>query len=70
MDRKIFEAGFQVQRSRQDRRVTPYAAAPYLTGEGFVLCDRREGGDRRARAAAQAQSGGESAPPQELRHMQ
>jgi hypothetical protein len=40
-------------RARQDRRRTPRTAPPYLTEEGMVLVDRREGCDRRAAPAGQ-----------------
>lgn len=41
-----------VPRGREDRRKARNAAPPYLTEEGLVLVDRREGRDRRAVAAA------------------
>lgn len=37
-----------VPRAREDRRKTRSFAPPYLTEEGLVLVDRREGRDRRA----------------------
>lgn len=39
---------FIVARQPFDRRQTRTAAPPYLTEEGLVLVDRREGRDRRA----------------------
>lgn len=36
-----------VQRNKDDRRVASRVAPPYLTEEGIVMIDRREGNDRR-----------------------
>lgn len=47
MDQALAEVGFVIERSREERRTAPHAAPPYLTEDGFVLYDRREGGDRR-----------------------
>lgn len=47
MNQELLETGFIVQRERRERRVAGFCPPPYLTSEGFVLFDRREGGDRR-----------------------
>jgi len=60
MDQAFADVGFVVERSREDRRVAPHAAPPYLTEEGFVLVDRREGGERRG--SRNADDSGASVP--------
>lgn len=46
MDQDFLESDLLVERSREDRRVAAYQPPPYVTDEGFVLYDRREGGER------------------------
>ncbi|QAU34072.1 hypothetical protein [Janthinobacterium sp. 17J80-10] len=47
MDQAFADVSFVVERSSEDRRVAQHMAPPYLTDEGFILYDRREGGERR-----------------------
>lgn len=47
MDQAFNDVSFVVERSHEDRRVAQHMAPPYLTEEGFILYDRREGGERR-----------------------
>ncbi|TCS34732.1 hypothetical protein EDC30_11264 [Paucimonas lemoignei] len=49
MDLDFQESRVMVERAREERRVAPHKAPPYVTEEGFVLYDRREGRDRRRR---------------------
>lgn len=49
MDQELQDSRMMVERTRKERRVGPRTAPPYVTEEGFVLYDRREGGDRRRR---------------------
>lgn len=39
----------RVPRQKQDRRQFPEEGPPWVTEEGFVLEDRRSGGDRRSK---------------------
>ncbi len=45
---------FFMPREMADRRVSTKAELPYLTEEGLILFDRREGKDRRAAPRQQA----------------
>jgi len=46
MDQDLLESDLLVESSREDRRAASYRPPPYVTDEGFVLYDRREGGER------------------------
>lgn len=41
------DIGFVVRRTGEDRRSGSRREPPYLTGEGMVLCDRRDSEERR-----------------------
>lgn len=64
MDQAIADVSFMVERSQEDRRVSKHMAPPYLTEEGFILYDRREGGERRGsrQPAETAESRPQAAP--------
>jgi hypothetical protein len=44
---KSLEENVQLPRAEQDRRQSKSESLPYLTEEGMIMVDRREGGDRR-----------------------
>lgn len=46
MDQDLHESDVLVERRREDRRVASHRPPPYVTDEGFVLYDRREGDER------------------------
>jgi hypothetical protein len=48
MKTNTLENALFMPRETADRRVSVKAELPYLTEEGLILFDRREGGDRRA----------------------
>lgn len=47
MSEKSSEEKVLLPRIEQDRRQTKSESLPYLTEEGMIMVDRREGGDRR-----------------------
>jgi hypothetical protein len=65
MDQDLFESRLLTERTGEDRRVAPYMAPPYVTEEGFVLYDRREGGERRRRPE-QVKAANEAVPVPDL----
>jgi hypothetical protein len=65
MDMDLQESRFMVERKREERRVAPFKAPPYVTEEGLVLYDRREGRERRQRSE-QAEAANEVVPPQDM----
>lgn len=69
MDQDLQESRIMVERTREERRVAPHMAPPYVTEEGFVLYDRREGGERRRRPE-QASAANEPAPDLVAQRMQ